>query len=76
MISLANHFPNLAQKTVPNNYHMHFDGNNSLEEGSVDLIVQAKDIPYSCLPQLKACIDYNKNDKIKCVLISLFIFFT
>jgi hypothetical protein len=40
LISLANHFLNLAQKNVPNNCHMHFDDNNSLEAGSVELIVQ------------------------------------
>lgn len=40
LISLANHFLNLAQRTVPNGYHMHFDDYNSLDDGSVELIVQ------------------------------------
>jgi hypothetical protein len=40
LISLANHLLNLAQESVPNGYHMHFDEYNSLEEGSSELILQ------------------------------------
>ncbi|WP_448105185.1 Imm32 family immunity protein [Pedobacter panaciterrae] len=34
LMSLANHFLNLVQRTVPSGYH------NSLEDGSIELIVQ------------------------------------
>lgn len=40
LISLANHLLNLAQEEVPTGYHLHFDENNSLEEGSLELIIQ------------------------------------
>lgn len=40
--SLANHLLNLAQETVPEGYHLHFDIDNSLEEGSTELIIQKK----------------------------------
>lgn len=40
LISLANHLLNLAQEKVPSGYHLHFDENNSLEDGSPDLIIQ------------------------------------
>ena len=40
LISLANHLLNLAQDDVPLGYHLHFDENNSLKEGSVELIIQ------------------------------------
>ncbi|KYG84115.1 hypothetical protein AWW67_03110 [Roseivirga seohaensis] len=42
LISLANHFLNLAQDGVPNGHHMHFDEFNSLEKGSKELIVIKK----------------------------------
>ncbi len=42
LISLANHLLNLAQDNVSAGYHMHFDDNNSLEEGSSELIIQKK----------------------------------
>lgn len=40
LISLANHLLNLAQSEVPSGYHLHFDEYNSLEEGSLDLVIQ------------------------------------
>jgi hypothetical protein len=40
LISLANHLLNLAQDEIPSGYHLHFDENNSLEEGSSELIIQ------------------------------------
>lgn len=40
LISLANHFLNLAQDEVPIGHHLHFDEHNSLDAGSVELIVQ------------------------------------
>lgn len=42
LVSLANHLLNLAQEEVPIGSHLHFDENNSLEEGSAELIVQKK----------------------------------
>lgn len=42
LISLANHLLNLAQDQVPSGYHLHFDESNSLEEGSVELIIEKK----------------------------------
>ncbi|MCE7057734.1 hypothetical protein LZF95_23830 [Algoriphagus sp. AGSA1] len=42
LISLANHFMNLAQQEVPKGYHLHFNEFNSLEEGSLELIIQKK----------------------------------
>jgi hypothetical protein len=42
LLSLANHLLNLAQDKIPSGYHMHFDENNSLEEGSLDLILEKK----------------------------------
>ncbi len=42
LISLANHLLNLAQKEVPVGYHLHFDDNNSLADGSSELIIQKK----------------------------------
>ena len=44
LISLANHMLNLAQETIPRGYHMHFDEFNSLEEGSIDLIIEKHSI--------------------------------
>lgn len=40
LVSLANHLLNLAQKSVPANYHIHLDDSNSLEKGSAELILQ------------------------------------
>ena len=40
LISLANHFLNLAQDEIPAGHHLHFDEYNSLEEGSNELIIQ------------------------------------
>lgn len=42
LFSLANHLLNLAQEEIPVGYHLHLDESNSLEEGSVDLIIQKK----------------------------------
>lgn len=38
--SLTNHLLHLAQEKIPSGYHLHFDEYNSLEEGSLELIVQ------------------------------------
>lgn len=40
LMSLSNHFANLAQDEVPINSHLHFDEYNSLEVGSLDLVIQ------------------------------------
>ncbi len=40
--SLANHFLNLAQDEVPMGHHLHFDENNSLEDGSSELIIEKR----------------------------------
>jgi hypothetical protein len=40
LTSMANHFLNLAQDRVPSGYHLHFDTSNSLNKGSLELIVQ------------------------------------
>lgn len=37
--SLANHLLNLAQLSVPVGSHIHLDAHNSLEEGSVELVI-------------------------------------
>jgi hypothetical protein len=42
LFSLANHFLNLAQDKISSGYHLHLDESNSLEEGSIDLIIQKK----------------------------------
>lgn len=42
LISLAKHMLTLAQDVVPVGYHMHFDEYNSLEEGSIELIIEKK----------------------------------
>jgi len=42
LISLANHLLNLAQEKIPLEYHLHFDEYNSLEKGSIELIIQKK----------------------------------
>ena len=40
LASLANHLLNLAQDGVPSGCHLHLDEHNSLEEGSIDLIIE------------------------------------
>jgi hypothetical protein len=40
LISLANHFFNLAQDNIPSGHHLHFDEYNALEEGSTELIIE------------------------------------
>ena len=40
LVSLANHLLNLAQDEVPGGYHIHLDEFNSLEEGSVSLVIE------------------------------------
>ncbi|WCL48475.1 Imm32 family immunity protein [Leptospira sp. GIMC2001] len=42
LFSLANHLLNLAQTEVPSGYHLHFDEYNSLEENSLEIIIQKK----------------------------------
>jgi hypothetical protein len=42
LLSLANHFLNLAQDKVPSGYHIHLDENNSLENNSLELIIEKK----------------------------------
>ncbi len=42
LISLANHLLNLAQDSVPNGHHLHFDKHNSLEDNSTDVVIQKK----------------------------------
>ena len=39
LISMARHFLNLAQDHFPSGYHLHLDEHNSLEEGSLELII-------------------------------------
>ncbi len=40
LISLAKQLLTLAEDEVPRGYHLHFDENNSLEEGSLELIIK------------------------------------
>lgn len=40
LISLANHLLNLAQDKIENGVHIHLDEYNSLEDDSVDLIIE------------------------------------
>lgn len=42
LISLAKQMLTLAQDMFPVGYHMHFDEYNSLEEGSIELIIEKK----------------------------------
>jgi len=42
LVSLANHFLNLAQEEVPIGCHLHFDEYNSLEQGSLELVIDKK----------------------------------
>jgi hypothetical protein len=40
LISLARHLLLLAQPPVPQGHHLHLDASNSLEEGSIGLIIE------------------------------------
>lgn len=40
LISLANHLLNLAQDAIKPGTHIHLDESNSLEEGSIELIIE------------------------------------
>ena len=40
LLSLANHLLNLAQDAVPVGTHIHFDEHNSLETGSLDILIE------------------------------------
>ena len=40
LISLTNHLLNLAQDDVPVHEHIHLDEENSLEEGSLPIIIE------------------------------------
>lgn len=42
LMSLANHLLNLAQDDIPSGHHLHFDEYNSLEDGSIELVIQKK----------------------------------
>lgn len=42
LISLAKHLLSLAQNEVSVGTHIHFDEHNSLEEGSMDLVIEKK----------------------------------
>jgi hypothetical protein len=42
LVSLATQLLALAQDEIPSGYHLHFDEYNSLEEGSIELIVEKK----------------------------------
>ena len=42
LISLAKQLLTLAQNSVPTGSHFHYDVNNSLEEGSVELVIEKK----------------------------------
>ncbi len=42
LISLATHLLTLAQDEVPSGCHIHYDETNSLENGSVELVIQKK----------------------------------
>lgn len=40
LTSLARHILTLAQSTVPPGYHLHYDSWNSLEDGSVEFVLE------------------------------------
>ena len=40
LVSLALHLLTLAQDTVPNGCHLHYDESNSLEDESIGLVIQ------------------------------------
>lgn len=44
LISLARHILLLAQEEVPNGSHFHLDEYNSLEDGSLELIISKNEI--------------------------------
>lgn len=39
LLSMARHLLTLAQTNVPSGYHIHFDDQNSLAEGSSEIII-------------------------------------
>jgi len=45
LLSLANHLVNLSQAEVPEHYHIHLDEFNSLESGSISLIIEKSENP-------------------------------
>ena len=47
--SLAEQLLLLSKDTVPNHYHIHYDEFNSLEDGSIELIIEKNDKPNSAL---------------------------
>lgn len=40
LISLARILNSLASDEIPNNYHLHLDDSNSLEDGSNEIIIE------------------------------------
>lgn len=42
LVSLAKQLLALAQDEIPTGYHLHFDESNSLENGSIELIIEKK----------------------------------
>ncbi|HZO70596.1 MAG TPA: hypothetical protein VFB60_00225 [Ktedonobacteraceae bacterium] len=40
LVSLARHLLTLAQKDVPTGSHIHYDQDNSLEDGSCEIIIE------------------------------------
>lgn len=40
LISLATHMLALANEEIPSGYHIHYDETNSLEKGSLELIIE------------------------------------
>ena len=42
LISMARHLLSLAQENIPSGYHIHLDEYNSLNDGSIELIVVRK----------------------------------
>ena len=40
LISLAKLLLSIAEKNVPNHYHIHLDDTNSLEDGSLEIIIE------------------------------------
>lgn len=44
LISLAKHLLTLAQKEVSQGTHIHLDQYNSLEDGSIDLVIEKRNL--------------------------------
>lgn len=42
LVSLANHLLNLAQDDVGSGNHLHFEEYNSLDDGSIELVIEKK----------------------------------